>query len=395
MRPPDSKYFDAEQLYRIVETYAGFGDHRTGTKADRETADWLASVLRDLGAEVELEAFEFERYLVEASLEVDASPGSTGHAVPIAPVFYSGLGRTETKQLAVIELDRSVVGSAHGLDEFVSAVPDNGGALVIAIDGPDDLPVWCNRVPLTRPVLPGSPDEKTAGRATVIVPGNWANRVTDGGLLSFDARLETTTSNNVVATFGAASPDGGAEVIITTPLTGWTPAAGERGTGLATALAMAADLASDYRVRFVACSGHELDHIGLQHHLDANDVDGKPVIHLGASVGAVDRSNDETASLASGRMMLTTATEPRRSELATIAAEANWRAVDPTTSATANEWPGEGGGWRAAGASVLSFVGSFEHFHVASDIPAKATTPEALKQSTAVAIKTARRFLSS
>ncbi len=374
-------------LYRVVEAYAGFGDHHTGTEADRLTTAWLTGVLQGLGAEVTLEPFQFERYIVEASLSAEGEP------VPIAPVFYSGLGRTDTERLDVIELDRSVAGPADALDKFVAvdadpgsdSDPDSGGsdALVVAVEGPDDLPVWCNRVPWVKPV-----DERATGRAAVVVPANWAERIRAGARLTFEARLETTTSHNLVAALGsAAGVEDGADVIITTPLTGWTPAAGERGTGLATALAMAADLATDHRVRFVACSGHELDHIGMQHHLAATEIGGRPVIHLGASVGAVDRSTDGAAPLAPGRMMLTTAAEPVRAELATIAGEANWRAVDPPV------WPGEGGGWRAAGASVLSFVGGFEHFQVTSDLPEAATTPEAVQRSTAVAISAARRFL--
>ncbi|WP_420626742.1 hypothetical protein [Candidatus Poriferisodalis sp.] len=73
----------------------------------------------------------------------------------------------------------------------------------------------------------------------VIVPGNWFDRVCKAQLrLRFDASIEPSTSANVLATFGSAdSPT----IAITTPLTGWTPAAGERGTGLVAARRFLAD----------------------------------------------------------------------------------------------------------------------------------------------------------
>ncbi|MGH1490490.1 MAG: hypothetical protein ACRBK7_14065 [Acidimicrobiales bacterium] len=405
--PEVNARFDADGLYKIVEAYAGFGDHHTGSEADRQTTDWLASVLQNLGTggplaateagfaveagfeiEVDLPSYEFERYICRATLLADGQP------VPMVPVFYSGRGSYRTDRLEVVELDRSIVGPAESLDELIErsdltgATDDqahDGRALVVALNGPEDLPVQANRIPWEAgQSAANQPAPVAAGRPAVIIPGNWADRVRAGAQLDFEAATETTTSRNVVAELGSPDNPG---VIITTPLTGWTRCAGERGTGLATALAMAANLASDYRVQFIACSGHELDHIGMQHHLSKNDVSGRPVIHLGASVGAVDRMPDGSTPLGAGRATLTTAAEPIRSQIAQVASRANWRLIDPP------DWPGEGAGWRAAGASVLSFLGGFEHFHVASDLPEVATTPESLELATATAIEAARLFL--
>ena len=370
--------FTADRLIEIVATYAGFGDHHSGTPADRATTAWLMQELVGLGASVREEPFVFDRFVCTAELRAD------DRVVPTLPVFYSAVGDWRTTDLTVIEVDAGIVGNPHGLDPHLdpdldpaagpAAAPD-GAALALAVDGPDDLPVQCNRVP----AMATAP-----GRPAVIVPGNWAERLraaeTD---LTFSASLQPGASANVIATLGVATAP---PVSVTTPLTGWTPAGGERGTGLAVALAMTADLATDHHVTFSACSGHELDHLGLRHHLADRDTNGGLVVHLGASVGAVDPDSNGPAGLGHRRMVLTTATGPARRDIGARAADANWRLVDP------DPWPGEGGTWLEAGASVLSFVGGSTVFHTAADT-AEATTPEALALAAEVAIDAARLFL--
>lgn len=369
--PGTAPGFSADALYGLVEAYAGFGDHHTGTAADARTTAWLTGVLHDLGASVREDRFGFERFVCEAQLRVD------GQAVPMVPVFYSAEGQWRLDDCVVVEVDAALAGPARGLDPHLDAfrATDRDAALVLAIDGPDDLPVQCNRVPAmaSRP-----------GRPAVIIPGNWADRVEGGQAeLDFRATVEPGHSANLIATLG---PAGAPAINITTPLTGWTPAGGERGTGLAVALAVATDLAADHHVTLSICSGHELDHIGLRHYLDGRDVVGQTVIHLGASVAAIEPDSSGPARLGDQRWVLTTATGRRRDEIERRASAANWRLRQ------ADPWPGEGGTWHEAGASVLSFLGGFSLFHTTADTAA-ATTPEAVALAAEVAIDVARTFV--
>lgn len=366
-RPPA---FDADGLYEIVRTYVGFGNHHTGTSADDRTTAWLIDLLERMGASVTEDRFRFDRFAGTAELRAG------GEIVPSLPVFYSAAGTWRTSDLAIVDVDVTVAGNPRGLEPHLSAEPD-AEALVLALDGPDDLVVQCNRVP-TMPA--------TGGRPAVIVPGNWANRLRRSDMeLAFDAKVEQGASANVIAALGA--PDAPA-INLTTPLTGWTPAGGERGTGLAAALAMAADLSVDHRVTLSVCSGHEIDHIGLKHYLAGLDVVGEPVVHLGASVAATEPDSTGPARLGDRRMVLTTASGELREEIGRRVPAANWqlRAADP--------WPGEGGTWFEAGASVLSFLGGASLFHTTADTEA-ATSPEALALAAAVAIDAARLFLDS
>lgn len=369
----EARAFGPDDLWQIVVDYASFGNHHTGTPADVATTAWLVKLLDDLGAsQIQTEPYDFDRYVVDAALIVG------DEVVPTVPVFYSAVGSWSTTNLACIDASTLSVGSATGLDGVASQAP-SAEALVLAIDGPANQPIWCNRVP-----------GASFGRPAVVIPGGHFDRVAEhiaaeSAELSFTASTEASSSANVLATFGSsASP----RVSITTPLTGWTPAAGERGTGLAAALALAVDLSTDYFVEFSACSGHELDHIGLRAHLAKREVAGETAIHLGASVGAIDTTGDGPEQLAATRLCLT-ADRSMQEALATTVAKANFAMTDPKPP-----WPGEGGTWHEAGATVLSFLGGFGHFHAESDTPENATTPAAMHRAASVVVEATRIFLS-
>ena len=58
-------------LYADVVTYAGFGDHRTGTPAEAATTDWLSDQLRTAGYQLERQPFGLPVFdLEDASVEV-------------------------------------------------------------------------------------------------------------------------------------------------------------------------------------------------------------------------------------------------------------------------------------------------------------------------------------
>lgn len=359
---------DPADLYAVVERYASFGNHHTGTDADQATTQWLVQVLEGMGATVALDPYSFERFVCQTEL------ASAGQTVPHVPLFYSDSTQIDTTQVDSCRAGADVVGNARGLDRALPTDDGSGTPLAIAIDGPDDLAVQCNRVP-----------GEMLGRPAVIIPGNWHDRVSTDAHLRFDAHVEPGQSANVIATLGDPSAP---EVMITTPLTGWTPAAGERGTGLAAALALATELAADYRVIFSACSGHELDHIGLRHFLSTRDLHGKRAIHLGASVAATEPVAGGEPELGDRRMVLTTARGETRTAIAARVPHGNWTMPDLDPP-----WPGEGGTWQEAGAQVLSFLGGATLFHTVDDVASKATTPHALHVATTVVIDAARLFL--
>lgn len=372
MTPSGELQVAGRSLYEVVEDYAAFGNHWSGTQVDFATADWLVQLLGAMGGDPQREPWQFDRFAANVSLTCGKAE------VPVVPVWYSAIGDHEVSDLAVVRVEGRVAGAARGLDDALDEAKASAkDGIVLVVDGPDDLPVQCNRVP-----------ELSEGPPAVIVPGNWLSRVlSDECTLRFSGAVSDGDSANVLVAFG---PVGAPVVRLTTPLTGWTPAAGERGTGLAVALAMADHLADSYRIEFSACSGHELDHAGLQHHLASRSLDGEVAIHLGASVAAVESGASARRELSATRFVLTSAGSPARDQIADVVRHANFSVLDIEPP-----WPGEGGTWREAGASVLSFLGTSPLFHVTDDVPEKATTPEALQTAARAAIAAAHIYLES
>jgi hypothetical protein len=355
-----------DALWRRLVGYAELGDHRTGTDVDLATAEWLADELADMGAGVEMQDVVFDRFDVHAELTID------GEEIASVPVYYEALGRAVTSDVEVLTAAATLVGSAHGLDDVLAAA-SGSAARVLALDGPAGWPVAPNR-----PV--GEPRRVPV----VVVAGDEAGRVRSGDIrLRYDAQLVPGVAPVVVGELG---PPSAPQVTVSTPLSGWFACAGERGTGVAVALDLAATLAADgWNVTVVATSGHELDHLGLRVWLDEVAPEPGPVVHIGASMAACEPGPDGRLRLAPRRYVLLD--RDPGAQVATSARAGGW------SHASVDVWPGEGGTWREAGHTVISFVGQFQWFHTANDVPAVATTPEALRTARDAALSSVGAFL--
>ncbi len=53
----DHKYLNGESLYPDIVTYCNFGDHRTATEVDLQTAERLAECLNQAGFAAELKPY--------------------------------------------------------------------------------------------------------------------------------------------------------------------------------------------------------------------------------------------------------------------------------------------------------------------------------------------------
>lgn len=337
------------ELFELTAHYHDLGEHRTGTAADLATADWFFGRLADLGGSLNRRQVVFDRYDVRTSL-VDAD----GEAIPCDAVYYEFLGRFEGTDVAIAAAPKQGTGNASAFDGLLSGRDE---PLVIVIEhGPPGHVVMPNR-----PI-------GTCGRPpAVVVPSDAADRL-GGVTLMVDAQLVPGVCEASSAVLGDGPP-----VTVTTPLSGWFGCASERGSGAAVALDLVARLAESRTVTVVACSGHELDHLGLHTWLDDAVARGEvplgPVIHLGASVAATDDGELEPRFVLHDR----DASSAWVAELTTAVAPANYRVVAPD-----DPWPGEGRNWRPHTRDVLSFTGSGRWFHTTGDTPEQATTPAAL-----------------
>jgi hypothetical protein len=343
-----------DTLYRLVESYAGLGDHRTGTQVDDATRAWVGAELAQRGARVEEVAFDFPRYVATGELT------AAGRPVPIVPLWYSGVGNVTEVEPDVHPLE--VVGGylPMGLDDTLAAARASGAPVVLATSPPDGALVAINREPVTDP----------DGPMAVLAPGRALAALAAGPTrLTLRAGEEPGRSATVVGRFG---DDDAAPVVVTTPLTGWFGCAGERGTGVAVALELSAALARRLPVLVVGTTGHELGHLGARHWLGRGErLDARAVLHLGASVAAGTPGGDFSPL----RFAMTTLDGPAADRVAGALGLARL-----PVRAAGEIWPGEGEEWRRLGVPVLSVTGAFPHFHTPDDVPPAVTDPVLLER---------------
>lgn len=359
-------------MYGLVEEYAALGDHRTGTAVDDATRTWLADHLQPLATDIEEIPYEFPQFLVHrCTVRID------GVDVESLPLWYGGDGAYDTREVLRDTPDPSATHTSHHAAYTASSRP---GPRVVATPGPTGALVAVNRAPST-----------AGGDLVVLVPGSCAPRLA-GAQVQVTASVEHTTGRSaaVVARLGRPPTPTAPPVVVTTPLSGWFACAGERGTGIAVALGLAAELAADHPVLFVGTTGHEIGYLGVDRLVASHGFDDPAaIVHLGASIAAGTVA-DGVGTLSPRRLVLSSRTTAEAPGLDAIAAEHGLGFHhDP------DDWLGEGEILRRLRAPLLSFLGTFDRFHTAQDTPERSTTPAMLAASSDAVRRAVRAFLGS
>jgi hypothetical protein len=286
VQPPDEV---ERRVHDVLRAYDAQGPHRTGTDVDRQSGEWLRDEVARAGAETRLVGFELDRLDVrEASVRIGDRqlPGlplfdaeGTDAAGVEAPVGATGIH--------VVTADRQAVGTEG---EFLRDARSGGSARAIVVITASDVPGlvpsnarWFAK-PYGCPVIQVSADARAAletARST-----GTPVRVT-----CHTARTRATAFNVVAEVAGEPAL---APVVVITPRSGWWACAAERGGGLACWLETIRAAAARRPARsmiFLASSGHELGHLGLDAFLHAREPllrSAHAWIHLGANIGAGD-----------------------------------------------------------------------------------------------------------
>jgi hypothetical protein len=297
-----------QRIGAAIRAYEQQGIHRTGTDVDRLSADWLAGEVRAIGVPPVLEEFALSRVdPVTSSLTVN------GRTIEGLPLFDGGF-----TDAAGIEGQLGALGSDAAIG-FTDIVPNQqeAGAIGEARRSGKHRAI----VAVTRGLLPGfCPSNADSfvepfGPPVLQVSSEDASFLADrtrqganATLIAHATRTETKAFN-VVATVAGAD-ETAPPLVVMTPRSGWWGCASERGGGIAIWLEImravhAARPARD--VLFVASSGHELSHIGLDAFMDRRAglvPSAKAWIHLGANIGAalgpgniLQASDDEMETL--------------------------------------------------------------------------------------------------
>jgi hypothetical protein len=351
------------RLYNLVKEYSRWSVHRTGTASEKAALDWFQSELQRRGAATSRFQYSFPRYEWTAQVRVG------GRTVDTIPLYYQGVGNVSSDKPFVkpVTVNNAATGAA-----VVAAVQEaeaENASLAV-------LPVF-NSVP-PYPTYDGLvavnvvPVAATTGVPTLFIPGQLADQAQQGVQAHIVARIVPDQSHVITGWFGKPVSD---PIIVATPQSGWFTCAAERGSGIAVALELAADLARTHPVFVVGASGHELNGIGISTYLqDAFDLQPRAVICVGSSIAAGDIDPvSGQFELASTR---TVDSNPPISSVPGLAEALQAGRFAPTTP-----FPGDSAAWyQRLGNSVplLGFSGDFPRFHTPDDRPGVTTSPALL-----------------
>ena len=374
------------RIAAAIREYEEQGFHRTATAVDRASGDWLANQVRLTGLPAALESFPVNRVdPVAGTLTIDgrrieglplfdgqftSAAGIRGRLGPLGSNAEIGLAET------------AVNGAAAGA---LGAARKAGGHLAIVAMTKGRRPGLCPSNgdsflnPFGPPVLQVSSEEET-----------W---LTEHARLGHDAQVVAhvervaATATNVTAECRGVEPVL-PPLVIMTPRSGWYWCGSERGGGIACWLEIMRDLAASplrRSVLFVASSGHELGHLGIDVFIERRPgivKNAEAWMHLGANIGAatdpannlLQASDDGLDAALTSAMTSAGLAVARRAKRGTVPA-------------------GEAEAVHGGGGRYVSAIGGSALFHHLDDRGPGATDPAAIARF-AAAFSAAARILS-
>ena len=292
--------FGPERLLADLKTYSEAGNKQSGGACDRATADWTAKRLAAAGFAVERQAFDVpwfeastcELALGDLNIALVAQPlaAETGAAGLEAPLRLAETAERLDGAIAVVRLPHrrwsSLVDRAVR-DPLADALSRGASAVILVTTGPSGEALLLN-TPADRPI---------SEKPLALLAPRLAAPVIEAARHGRPARLTllgnggTRKAENVI---GRRLRPGRPWLVVSTPRSGWTDCAGERGSGIAIWLALAdwmPRVFAEHNLLFVCNSGHEYENLGASHIVEA--IGPPPAetdfwLHLGANAATRD-----------------------------------------------------------------------------------------------------------
>jgi hypothetical protein len=371
----------SQRIARVIGEYDKQGIHRTGSDVDAKSARWLAGEVRRLGLNPLLESFAINRvdpmscYLLIGGKRIEGLPIFDGG-------FAEAVGmRGRIGQLggeAEIGLIEAPPNAEYGPTYLKTRRETRHRAIVIVTRGarpgltPINAPYF--NEPFGPPILQVSSEE-----------GAWlkeqAGKNAEATLVAHVKRTKAQAFN-VTAGIAARHPKL-APLVVMTPRSGWFHCASERGGGLVCWLEVMRALATARPPRdiwFVASSGHELGHIGLENFMERRPDLARTArvwVHFGANIGAAQEPSHRLQ--ASSDELERTAVAAMKAER-TKADEIMPRGAAPF---------GEAGHIHRGGGQYVSLLGRNALFHHPADRWPEAVDVEAVARYARAFVKVA------
>lgn len=281
------------RIGRTIREYEQQGFHRTGTDVDRQSGDWLFEQVRTIGLSPQRESLTLQRVdpqatrLVVGDRQIDGLPLFDGGFTD--PGGISGrLGPVDSDaEFALIEAAPNTaaagaLGAARRSGRYRAIVfITRGGRPGLCPSNADSF-----LSPFGPPVLQVSSDAS----AFLNEHAQLRTAITVNASVRRSAATAFNVTTSIPGRERALPP-----LVVMTPRSGWYACASERGGGIACWLELMRTLHGRRPPRdvlFVASSGHELGHLGIDEYVAQRpNVVKHSVgwIHLGANIGAAVR----------------------------------------------------------------------------------------------------------
>jgi len=291
----------ARRIASAIREFEAQGFHRTATPVDRASGEWLAEQVKSAGLKPSLESFPISR--VDPVRAVIVAGGRRIDGVPLFDAAFTSadgvhgqLGVADAAaEIALVETAVNAAGAGAlgearraGAHKAIVAIT-RGGRPGLCPSNADSF-----QAPFGPPVVQVSSEE---ARFLTMHAAN-------GGAATVIAQVSRTAASADNVTAAIEGSDGSQPpLVVMTPRSGWYWCGSERGGGIAVWLEMmrALRIAPPKRpVWFVASSGHELGHLGINAYIDKRPgivTNAVGWLHLGANVGAAtDAANTVQAS---------------------------------------------------------------------------------------------------
>lgn len=298
-------------LYEDVVRYDAFGIHRYGTTGHNAALDWLAASLKAAGLTVEEQRFSMGRqyFLESATLTVGGDtltvlpqwwiPEAAANFSLSAPIAREGDAEGKFIRLK-IPYDRGAYLGRDQVAAVTEALRRRPAAVLLTIEHPSqeifaynvtqEAAFWPVPVILVAPKDEArlAAAEAAGAPVSVAIRGRYERDVPGRNIIG---RLDRGKARTIV---------------VSTPVSSWFTSTCERGPGIAAFLAtarVASQTLSDVNLVFVATSGHEVGHGGME--IFIRDRAPKPDVvaawlHYGASLACYARPPEGTASAGTG-----------------------------------------------------------------------------------------------
>lgn len=305
-----------------LEHHAALGYKFSGGPGDIATANWISARLSAVGYRVEESAADMP-FWEERVARLEAGPVSVDvqPQTPVVPTGPNGV----TAPLALVE-DQSpdvrgriavfltpfgrhaALAPNRGIGQTVARLADAGASAVIVVTrGPSGEAIALN----VRPAAPFVPVPMAVLAPKDAAPIMEAARGRAEGTLILDGDATRRPSPNIVARLER----GDRWIAVSTPRSGWYQCVGERGTGTAAFLEIAAWAVNrfpQHSIWLLSSGGHEYYFAGSEHIVDTPAPEDTRVwVHIGASLAVRDTEERN------GELVMLDTPDPQRTLMAT------------------------------------------------------------------------------